>query len=139
MQNRTAHRPAELVTPERRLAAQRIEVAAGIEYAVPYEVVDRAVQLVCSLTSDGVNDAPRRPTVLRRRVGRDDVELLDGVHAQCGAGNRTGAAVGVVIDAHSVQPIAVLLRAIAANGQLRSQPAGKTRGCCGCTSILCQN
>ena len=79
-------------------------------------------------TRDGIHDAAGAPAVVGGRVARHHRELLHRVHAEHEAQHAARRAVRVVVDADAVQPIVVLLGAVAGDGQLRTQAADATLG-----------
>src|SRR6202030_4197205 len=104
----TTQGSAELVTLKRRHGGAIKEVAR-VQSAVAQKFVQRAMELVRSRTSDGVDDSPRGLSVVGRGVACDHGELLNSIHAEADAEDAGGSPAGVVIHAHSVQPVTGLL------------------------------
>src|SRR5260370_289717 len=77
---------------------------------------------------DGIYDSAGGLPVLSREAAGQYRELLNGVHAQGGAEHVARAAVGVIVDANSVQPVVVVCRSLAGDGEFRSEAAIPARG-----------
>ena len=58
---------------------------------------------------DCVDDSARSAPVLRGIIALQYGNLLDRVDAQVGSQDAAGCAIGIVVDAQPVQPVAVLL------------------------------
>jgi len=98
-------RAAELIAPELRQwgVAAPGEVISRIQRTVPYEFVNVAMEgvradLVMAFTT------PPVPSHTRPRTPGQNGELLNGVHTQGSADHVARAAVGVIVDANTVQP-----------------------------------
>ncbi len=87
------------------------------------------MELAGALAGDGVDDAAGHAAVLRWSVRGDDIELLHGIDTESRARDRARASIGVVVDVNAIEAIAVLLRPIAADGELRSKTAREAGGC----------
>src|SRR6267143_4586505 len=72
---------------------------------------------------DGVNDSARGLTVFGRESTGQNGELLNGVHAQGGADHVARPAVGVIVDADSVQTVVVVCRSLTGYGEFRPETA----------------
>src|SRR6202043_3203598 len=99
------------------------KVISRVECAVAYEFIYVAMESVGARLGDGVNDSSGSFTVLRRKASRQDRKLLNGVHTQGGADHVARPAVSVVIDADTIQPVIVVCRPLAGNGELRTEAA----------------
>jgi len=97
-----------------------IEVVAGIHDAVAQELVCRAVEVITACTGDGVNHSAGRFSIIGGGVSCNDGELLDRVGSQHRTQNVPGSATGEVVNAYTVQPVIVLLRAAATDRHLRT-------------------
>ena len=117
---------AELVTLERRHRGTIKEVTR-VQSAVAQKFIQRAMELVCSRTSDRVDDAPRGLSVVGGCVACDHGELLNSVHAEADAEDTGGSPAGVVIHAHSVQPVTGLLGPRAVDRHHRPKPTVPAR------------
>src|SRR5712692_2097143 len=77
---------------------------------------------------DGIYDSAGGLPVLSREAAGQYRELLNGVHAQGGAEDVARAAVGVIIDANSIQPVVVVCRSLAGDGEFRPEAPVSARG-----------
>ena len=113
--------PAELVALERRGASG--EIVLGVEGAVADELVSRAVKFVGAFACDGRDDPTRGAAVVGSCVGGDDGELLNCVDAEGSTQRPAGTGAGVIVSGDAVETIVVLLRASAADRDLRANAA----------------
>src|SRR5207245_1390939 len=104
--DRPAHSAAVLMPAKRRDGL--IEEVPGVESAVAVEIVGAPVKLVRARLGDGVDDATGTPAVLGRVIVGEHRELADGIHSQVHAQGTSRAAVGVVVDDHSIDPKGVV-------------------------------
>ena len=108
--DRTAHRPAELVAMERRFY-RWVEEIPRIQRAVTQELVDISVKLIGPRARDRIYDPSGCLAVFGGIAAGQHGKLFDRIHAKIPAQHTARAAVGVVIDADTVEPVIILLRA----------------------------
>src|SRR5262249_35093657 len=68
--------------------------------------------------ADGVDHAARGPAILGRVVASEHGEFLNGIHTQVAADHAARAAVAVIVDAETVEPVIVLRGPAAGDGEL---------------------
>src|ERR1700674_2091413 len=115
-------RSAELILPEGWHLAP-IEIAWGIQRTVAQELINGAVQLVCTGARNGVHHSARGLPVLRRIVAGQDTKLLDGFNSQVLTEHTSRTAIGVIVDTNAIQAVIILLGTRAGDTQLRSVTA----------------
>src|SRR3977135_3517660 len=77
---------------------------------------------------DGVNDSAGGLTIFGRESAGQNGEFLNGVHTQGGADHVARPAVGVIVDADSVQTVVVVCRPLSGDGEFRSEATVPARG-----------
>src|SRR5260370_4481027 len=120
-----ARRAAELIAPElrQRGVAAPGEVIPRVQRTVPYEFVHVAMEGVRARLGDGVHDSSGGLPVFGREAAGQNGELANGVHTEGGADNVAGSAVGVIVDANSIQPVVVVCCPLPRDGEFRSEAA----------------
>src|SRR5882762_179519 len=123
-------RAAELIAPElrQRSIAAPGEVIPRIQRTVPYEFVHVAMEGVRARLGDGIYDSAGGLPVFRRETPGQNGKLLNGVHTEGRADHVAGPAVGVIVDANSIQPVVVVCCPLAGDGEFRSEAAVAARG-----------
>ena len=123
-------RAAELIAPElrQRGVAAPGEVISRVQRTVSYEFVHVAMEGVRAGLGDRVYDSAGGLPILGREPAGQNRELLNGVHTQGSADHVARAAVGVIVDANTVQPVVVVCGPLAGDGEFRSEAAVTARG-----------
>ncbi len=119
LSDRAARRRAKLIAAKCR-NGRPIEWVTPIEGAVAQKLIGAAMECVGSRPRDGADDPARRPSVLRREICGQDLELRHRIHAQIPAEDAPGRLVRVIVDARPIQEIVILLRPASGDGQLLS-------------------
>src|SRR6267143_1829933 len=116
-------RAAELIAPElrQRGVAAPGEVISRIQRTVSYEFVHVAMEGVRARLGDGIYDSAGGLPILGREPAGQNGELLNGIHTQGSADHVARAAVGVIVDANTVQPVVVVCGPLPGDGEFRSE------------------
>ncbi len=85
------------------------------------------MEAVRTRLGDCINDSARGFTVLRREASCQYRELLNGIHAEGGADHIARSAVGVVVNADTIEPVIVVRRSLPRDGEFRSEAAVAAR------------
>ena len=96
-----------------------IEVSWRIQVVVAFKQECGAMHAVGARSRDGRDHPARGPSIFRGGHAGVDLELLDPVHPQVGAGRPTGSTVGVIVDIGSIQHEAVRIAAAPADTESR--------------------
>ena len=114
-----ADRTPELIALEGRFwSACRFEIVFSIQRAVAEKFVHAAVKIVSAGAGDGVDNSSRGLAVFGGVVAGQHRKFLDSIDAKIPTQHAAGCAVGVVVEADTVEAVVVLLRARAGDGQL---------------------
>ncbi len=108
-----------------------IEEVPRIEDFVPVEDVGAAMDLISARPGDSVDHCAGGSAELGCVSRRDDVELLNGVHAKIRADDIARRAIRVVVFVDAINAIGVLVRAMAVACQLIAESAHASIGVTG--------
>src|ERR1700733_4306443 len=135
LQDRAADCSAKLIALE-GWNAGRVEVVGCIQRAVAQEFVCGSMKRICSGTCNRTDDTRGGAAVLGRIVRSQYREFFDSIDSESAADDTARTAIGIVVQADSIQAVAILLGAPSRDAELRTETAIASTGSCS-VGVLC--
>src|SRR6266446_1341126 len=109
-----------------RRVLQTVEEITGVELAVPQKFIGGAMNRVRAGARSRVDYSTGSLAIIGWGIARHHGKLLDRIHSENASLDAARGAGSLVVDAHAIQPIIILLRTIAADGDVDAQAAVRT-------------